>query len=101
MPPKGASDAGNRKIPEPIMLPMTRATVVQNPIVCLGEIERVKSARTCVTNQASRRRRTIPVLQTSPVSLLSFRSGRGGLRVVLPLRPEDAAPLLVLGYRHS
>ena len=39
---------------------MTRATVVQNPSVCLEEVELVMSARTCVTNQASRRRRTIP-----------------------------------------
>src|SRR5438477_146595 len=31
-PPNGARDAGNRKTPDPIMLPMTSATAIQNPI---------------------------------------------------------------------
>ena len=30
--PKGASAAGNRKTPEPIELPTTNATLIQNPI---------------------------------------------------------------------
>jgi hypothetical protein len=29
-PPNLASDAGRRKMPDPIMLPMTRATAIQN-----------------------------------------------------------------------
>ena len=31
MPPKTAKEAGKRKIPEPIMLPVTMAVAVQNP----------------------------------------------------------------------
>jgi hypothetical protein len=31
-PPYGASEAGSRKMPEPIMLPMTSVTTIQNPI---------------------------------------------------------------------
>jgi len=31
-PPNGASDAGSKNTPEPIMFPITRATAVQNPI---------------------------------------------------------------------
>src|SRR5262245_52372204 len=41
-PPKGASDAGSRNTPEPIMLPITSATAIENPIpearaVVIGE----------------------------------------------------------------
>src|ERR687897_49552 len=32
-PPYGASDAGSRNTPDPIMLPMTSATVVEKPMV--------------------------------------------------------------------
>tara|TARA_B110000014_G_scaffold189656_1_gene138415 strand:- start:106 stop:339 length:234 start_codon:yes stop_codon:yes gene_type:complete len=31
MPPKAAKEAGKRKIPEPIMFPVTMAVAVQNP----------------------------------------------------------------------
>ena len=35
-PPYGASEAGNRKTPDPIMLPNTSVTAVQKPIVGRG-----------------------------------------------------------------
>jgi hypothetical protein len=36
--PKGASDAGNRNTPDPIVLPTTKATHIQNPSSGRGEI---------------------------------------------------------------
>jgi hypothetical protein len=35
MPPNGARELGNRKIPEPIMFPITRAVAIQKPSFAL------------------------------------------------------------------
>ena len=57
-PPNGASEAGSRNTPDPIMLPMTSATAVQNPTTR-------SSPRPASPLSRSRRRTARPVPSTS------------------------------------
>src|SRR3954471_16497357 len=45
-PPNSASDDGSRKTPEPIMLPITSATVIQKPMRRMGGEDTARDAST-------------------------------------------------------